>query len=522
MSIKYKIMCAIACVAACANTANALDLGELQDDVVYNYDAMTPVSGYYVPKESGIITCHSTGGVINAYEDENHANPIESQQSLYGPGGEKIRIYPATAGKTIYFYNVMPLDGGTFRISTGNEKIELSSVTPKADDNLVSLSTNYRVDVLFNIPIKCTRCTLSTGDENIEMSAEVSDASITVYWFNTLRQLYREGKIKAGDEVTLTFTGIRDAYNSGNRPDFGDGVGKLVLRYKMNAQPAELTRETGTPNSGVTDFLTYYMPGSDRGLVSLIFDRNLDPKCKPSTELLYGDIDNVDAQMYRENPLTSIEGNKLTVNLQGVTRFPEEMIPGLPAQKTISLRITGIKSEDGQYVLTGSMSSPYSFGYSYNFKRVVYSIAADWLPLAGSQLATGTDMEIWVLNGNHIKFDTVDFHFIKDGAEMTASVPYDDITATKDSETDMLYNLKAPAMEPDADTEITVTFGGLMCEDGLDHSNDIFVRYKSATSGVASIEETNADKDFYDLLGRRILNPGKGIYVQGGRKIVTN
>ncbi|MDE6017635.1 MAG: hypothetical protein K2G85_02355, partial [Muribaculaceae bacterium] len=341
-------------------------------------------------------------------------------------------------------------------------------------------------------------------------------------WFNTLRQLYREGKIKAGDEVTLTFTGIRDAYNSGNRPDFGDGVGKLVLRYKMNAQPAELTRETGTPNSGVTDFLTYYMPGSDRGLVSLIFDRNLDPKCKPSTELLYGDIDNVDAQMYRENPLTSIEGNKLTVNLQGVTRFPEEMIPGLPAQKTISLRITGIKSEDGQYVLTGSMSSPYSFGYSYNFKRVIYSIAADWLPLAGSQLATGTDMEIWVLNGNHIKFDTVDFHFIKDGAEMTASVPYDDITATKDSETDMLYNLKAPAMEPDADTEITVTFGGLMCEDGLDHSNDIFVRYKSATSGVASIEETNADKDFYDLLGRRILNPGKGIYVQGGRKIVTN
>lgn len=420
----------------------------------------------------------------------------------------------------MYFYNAFPLDGGTFRFSVTNEDIEFAGVTPAADGTVMSLSTNYSATLSFNIPIKCTKCTLSVGDATAEITPVISNSYIIINWFNTLLKWYDEGKIKAGDILTLTITGIRDANNSSNRPDFGYGVGKLVLNFTMAAKPAELVWESGTPNSGVTDLLTYYLPGSDEGIVKLVFSEDLDTRTIPTAELSYGDRDNIEMGMYIETPPVSVEGKSVIVNLQGVTRFPDEMIPGLPAQKYIDLRVFGIKSADGQYVLTGHASSPYSFGFAYVLKSVVYSIAADWVPASGSELHAGEEMEIWVLNGQKIKFDSVDFSYIKDGMPAMASVPYGDLKATVDSEDAMLYNLVAPTIAADPGTDISVTFGGLVCADGLNHDSDIFVRYKSASAGVEGVESADIDNVYYDLTGRRVMSPSKGIYISNGKKVI--
>ncbi|MDE6380791.1 MAG: hypothetical protein K2L11_09985, partial [Muribaculaceae bacterium] len=424
-------------------------------------------------------------------------------------------------GETVYFYNPAPIAEGSFRFVVGKEQIEVGSITPSPDD-VVSLSSSYSAELAFNLSIKCSKCKLEINDMSAELTPLVVDSRMTVNWFNTLMQWYREGKINEGDILTLSLTGIRDEYDSSNRPDFGDGPGKLVLKYKMAAKPLELLRESGTPNSGVTDFLSYYLPGGDKGIVSLVFSGDLGPDCHPVAEIQYGDQDNVEAGMYFENPPVSVDGNTLYVDLQGVKRFPEEMVPGITPQNSIVLIVSNIKGPDGQYVLTGQSASPYSFGYSYNFKTISYSIAADWMPAAGSVLSPGAEMEIWVLNAAQIAFDSVDFSFMKDGAPAVASVPYSDLRVEKDSYSSdaLLYYLAAPAMNPDPDSEITVSFGGLQCADGLDHNSDIFVRYKSEGSGVDAVATEDADAPVFDLMGRRVIRPSKGIYISNGKKTI--
>lgn len=523
MNLKYLLSSVAVCAAISLNAAEPLDFGEMLPDQPYEYQLLVPVTGYYIPVESGVLKTYCTGDEIGVFKDAEHQDEIFSQQSYYTASGEKARVYSVSKGETVYFYHPAPVAEGVFRFIVEKEQVELGLVSP-SPENVLSISTAYRAEIAFNLSVKCSKCKLEINGESAEITPLVVDSYITVNWFNTLRQWYREGKINEGDILTLTLTGIRDEYNASNRPDFGDGPGKLVLKYKMAAKPVELVWESGTPNSGMVDFMTYYLPGSNEGIVSLTFSGELDPECHPVAEISYGDPDNIEAGMYLEYPPVEVEGKTVTVDLQGVTRFPEEMVPGLPAQSSISLVISKIKSADGQYVLTGSMASPYSFGFSYNLRNLVYSLAADWMPAAGSVLSEGTEMEIWVLNGQHIMFDSVDFSYVKDGVPAVVSVPYSDLLTEVDSAyaDALLFYLSVPALNADSDSDITVTFGGLKCADGLDHSSDIFVRYKSDPSGVDTVEATDADKVFYDLTGRRVMTPSKGIYISNGKKIIVN
>lgn len=521
MNLKYFFVSVAVCATVSANAAESLDFGEMQPEMPYEYQMLVPVMGYYTPLESGVLKSYCTGDEIGVFKDAAHQDEIFSQQSFYTASGEKARVYTVNKDETVYFYNPAPIAEGTFRFVVEKEQIEVGSIDPSPED-VLSLSTAYRAELAFNMSIKCTKCTLEANGEAVELSMDIVDSYITVNWFSTIRNWYREGKINEGDIMTLTITGIRDAYDSSNRLDYGDGLGKLVLKYKLAAKPVELIREMGTPNSGVTNFMSYYLPGSDGGIVSLIFSDELDPLCNPIAEIQYGDPNNIEAGMYIEHPPVSVEGNTVTVNLQGVTRFPDEMVPGLPAQSSISLMVSKIKSADGQYVLTGQVASPYSYGFSYNMQSLVYSIAADWSPAAGSLLKEGDNMEIWVLNGKQIFFDSVDFSYVKDGTPSVIKVPYSALTVEKDaySSDALLYYLSAPALDADPDSDITVTFGGLLCADGLDHSSDILVRYKAVSSGVDSIEEVDYDAVFYDLTGRPVRKPSKGIYISNGKKFI--
>ncbi|MDE5814431.1 MAG: hypothetical protein K2H72_09100 [Muribaculaceae bacterium] len=521
MNIRYLLSSVVVSAVLSANAAGVLDFGEMKPEVAYDYQMLVPVMGYYTPEESGIMKTYCTGDAIGVYRDADHQDEVFSQQYFYTASGEKANVYAVNKGETVYFYNPAPIAEGKFRFVVGKEQIEVGSIAP-SPDSVISLSSSYSAELAFNLAVKCSRCKLEVNDVSAEITPVVQDSHLTVNWFNTIMQWYREGKINEGDELILSLTGIRDEYDSSNRPDFGDGPGKLVLKYKMAAKPLELIREMGTPNSGVMDFLSYYLPGGEKGIVSLVFSGDLDPNCNPVAEIQYGDQDNIEAGMYIENPSVKIDGNTLSVDLQGVKRFPEEMVPGIPAQSSIALIISRIKSPDGQYVLTGNSASPYSFGYSYSFKTLSYSVAADWTPAAGSVLSPGTEMEIWVLNGQQIAFDSVDFSYVKDGVPVVASVPYSDLRVENDtfSSDALLYYLSAPAMTPDSDSEITVSFGGLECADGLDHASDILVRYKSAGSGVDEVGAVDADATVFDIMGRKVLRPSKGIYISNGKKTI--
>lgn len=494
--------------------------GEVEPGKTYEYKGMTPVEGFYVAKQTSQIRCYSTGDIVNAYYDAAHTNPIEPTQHYYTPEGTKVRYYPTTQGDTVFLYNNFPLSDGTFRLEDGKEQISYPTLTPSPTSGELSMSTDYRLSLAFNIPVKISKCKMQAGDTSVEMPLNVSGQTATVNWHNTLMDWYASGIVGAGSELTLTFTGIRDEYDSSNRPDYGDGLGKLIIRYKMAAEPARLVEEHNTPASGTPDFLSYYLPGGEEGLVRLFFNRDLQADCKPEATIQYGDPDNLELGLYIEHPPVRISGGMVEIDLRGKTRFPDDMVPGLPQQPYIGLRITGLRSSEGQLVLTGSTASPYTFGFNYRYKTVAYSIGADWYPLPGSELKAGDKMEIWVLNGNKIQFDTVDFTFTKSGSEATASVPYSSLKALPDPTYDdaMIYTLSAPALDADEGSDVTVTFGGLKCADGLDHSGDIRVRYKAGTSGVDTLDTESREGLQFDLQGRRASASSRGIIIRDGRK----
>lgn len=526
ITIQKYILFASAAIATCSLSAQAgSNWGEISPGTIYEYEAANPVEGFYEVTSEGQIRCYSTGDVISAYSDSGHTMPVQSIESYYDPDGAKVRLYPAHAGETLYFYNGYPLDGGKFHLEDGKEPIKMPSVSPSPEAGDLSLSSDYRLSLLFNIPVKISKCRMEAGAASAEMPLTITQSCVDVNWHSTIMDWYAAGKVKEGDILTLTFTGIRDQYDSSNRPDYGDGFGKLILRFTLAAEPARLVEQYQTPGSGTTDFLSYYLPGGDEGLVRLIFNRDLKSDCNPDVILQYGDPDNIELGLYLENPPVSINGKSVEIDLRGVARLPEEMVAGLPAQPTISLRITGIKSDDGQYVLTGSMASPYSFEFNYSFKTVSYSIAADWYPLPGSELKGGDNMEIWVLNGNRIQFDSIDFSFMKNLEYQNLSVPYTQISSHPDPDYPdaMIFTLTAPELNADSNSEIAVTFGGLVCADGLDHSQDIYVRYRSSSSGIEDIEVDDEHAgEWYDLHGRKADSRDRGILIHNGRKTINH
>lgn len=517
----FSIITAIFSTAAFA--AQPVDFGEITPGEEYIYESLAPAGGHYTPAESCVIKTYVTGDMLHAYSDALHTQEIPSSNFYFGSDGEKVSVYNGLAGETIYFYNDLPLDGGVFRLAAGNEEISLRQAYPAPGDTPMSLADNYRLELIFNTPVKCTKCILEAGDASVELSPDIFSATVTLDWHSIVMQWYADGTLTEGDTLKMTITGIRDENDSSNRPDFGDGPGKLILSYTVAAKPSELIAQSNTPQSGTPDFLTYYLPEGEEGLVRLTFDRDLDPAHTPMAKLQYGDIENQDFGMYIEQLPVSIEGPDLLIDFRGVSRLPGEMVPGLPAQEYIYMQVTDIRSADGQHVWTGQLASPYTFGFSYKLKSVLYTVAADWLPLPGSPLGSGDDMEIWVLNGNRIAFDSVDFSYVSGGEACVASVPYADLAVSDDPDYGdaRIFNLKAPAIYADQDTDIKVSFGGLLCADGQDHSSDIEVTYRAASNGVDETLATADDAPMFDLQGRRVVNPAPGIYIRGGKKIVV-
>jgi len=46
------------------------------------------------------------------------------------------------------------------------------------------------------------------------------------------------------------------------------------------------------------------------------------------------------------------------------------------------------------------------------------------------------------------------------------------------------------------------------------------VTSKGTTTAITAIDVPDADAPFYDLQGRRVSHPRKGIYIQNGKKII--
>lgn len=60
----------------------------------------------------------------------------------------------------------------------------------------------------------------------------------------------------------------------------------------------------------------------------------------------------------------------------------------------------------------------------------------------------------------------------------------------------------------------------LKVEDAILSGNRLGIVYSGTVNGIQTIEQEAADSDIYDLQGRRVAKPNKGLYIIGGKKVI--
>lgn len=541
--LDFKHAAAVVCVAiagfASAEAGELVNIGELQNGVPAEYPGgYVEVAASFKVPEDGPVRTVCTGTFLTAYSTANHEVGTEVDNEFSYTDGKPMRVYECKKGDILYFYTNFSMTGGTITVISGEMKLLLLSTSPSADPSSpayyggeYSVCDDYRINFSFNQPMEISGARLIVNGQTTNLSPSVYTTAVEVNIADNLMNLYRTGGLKKGDIIRVELYGVQEKGNPDNKLD---GTGIAAVEYVMAAQPIELVSSENTPSAGVSDMLSYYMPGDARAKIRFTFSGPVaSGDLTPYGKITYGDMDNLEAGMYYETLPATVEGNSVIIDLADKLRRPQEMLPKLTDPLDyISVALYNVHSEDGQHSYTGSVSNPYNYFLDYKLTLLQYNIASDFTPSQSKTLTEGDDMEIFIMEGNKMTFDSVDFTYKAGEEEKTVSVAKDDLEISYELDTDMVIKLKVPALPGISETsDVTVSFGGLKCADGLDHSDSLNGVYSSFTSGIGSINaEAEAAADVYNTQGILVVRnatPAQiralpaGLYIAGGRKIAV-
>lgn len=530
---------------AAAARAEAVDLGVLEPDITYNIPVYKEVRASYTPSVTGPVKFLWTCNPLTLYSspDFSDENMVRGSHS-YTDGGQLITYEKLEGGKTYYIYSSKTIMAGELIIREGDTKIELVKTDPCVDPDApdyyggrFSASQYYRIHLNFNYPVTVGNCFLIAGDQRMPVSPVVSNASVSFDVNDVIMSFYKDGVIKEGDTMTLRVLQIKDATNAENKYNEN---GKLEIDFTMASKPAELVETVGFSRK-VTDnpFCSYYLEGDGNGRMTLVFDREISVGRQPVAQLVYGNPDNLELGMYYEDVEGVVDGKAVSFDFSGKLRRRVDMLPGADVSslpKDLYVSYSNIFTDDGQRVYTGMISNPTGFSTSYVINELLYSVASDFTPARGSALKSGDEVEIWVMNGNKIRFDNICFDYTDGGELRTGIIDGDGVTTEVDPDSltgdDLIFRFAMPDFTADAGSEITMYMSGVTCADGLDHSSDVKGKYVAGSSAVDAIGAGDGvAADVYDIAGKLVLRNAsagqlnsldKGVYIHGGRKVLVD
>lgn len=533
-SIRTTLTCLAISGAAFVANADIIDLGVLEPGVTYEFPQYETVYGEYIPSVSGPVKFLYSTSPLTLYssKDLSEQSLVSFTHSYVETG--QMYTYQLEAGETYYLYSALTMDAGTLKIQEGKMEVELIGVSPNlSDGEMFSVSSNYIIDLSFNTPVNIGNVLLIAGDEKSRITAKTENTYVTCNVADAIMDFYNRGVLKKGDVMTLRVMNVTDAYDNENK--YNDN-GKLEVDFVMNAKPAQLI-EVVNATMGLADnpFNSYYLTGDEAATISFVFDEELSTEKTPTASISYGNSDNIDVGMYKEDVIGKNEGNTADFDFSGKLRRPIDMLPASTAEtqpEFLGIVFYDIYSADGQRVYTGSQSNPTGYSMSFKLNVVQYTIATDYTPGRGSILTPGSTMEIWVMNGAFISSSGINLSYVSNGEVATTTIPMADVKVEEDplAPEDLIYTFTIPNINVDPDTKVTITFADVECGDGLDHSGELTAQFGFQTSGVGNIfSEIDDTMTVYNSAGICVMNNvphteldklPKGLYIVNGKKIV--
>ena len=306
-----------------------------------------------------------------------------------------------------------------------------------------------------------------------------------------------EGRYNAGDPVTLTLTGVK---SRGENPLVYGTDGTLVLKWTA---PGDLHKNTSI--KAPDPFLSYWLPGDERGIMVLDFDYPLMTMENGQTATVSFTIGSADmGDAYQEQlpqDKISVDGQKLYIDFTGVRRTYADM--GLTQKwESISIKINYIKMADGTMCFSPSAGNYGSVSTECTFEEYKSDIQAEFTPADGATLTDNffkvyfSDKKALTFSGVRVTYQTQDD--IKYQADITEG-----ITSTDQGRNGIEYTIPLTA-DIVAGKNVRISFLNQVSNDGFDH--DFNVRYNPGPELINDLEPTsisvadNAIIDSFDKL----------------------
>ena len=291
-----------------------------------------------------------------------------------------------------------------------------------------------------------------------------------------------EGRYNAGDPVTLTLTGVK---SRGENPLVYGTDGTLVLKWTA---PGDLHKNTGI--TAPDPFLSYWLPGDERGIMVLDFDyplMTMEDGQTATVSFTIGSADLGDAyQGQLPQDKISVDGQKLYIDFTGVRRTYADM--GLTQKwESISIKVNYIKMADGTMCFSPSAGNYGSVSTECTFEEYKSDIQAEFTPADGATLTENSfkvyfsDKKALTFSGVRVTYQTQDD--IKYQADITEG-----ITSTDEGKNGIEYTIPLTA-DIVAGKNVRISFLNQVSNDGFDH--DFNVRYNPGPELINDLEPTS-------------------------------
>ncbi|MGN0230527.1 MAG: Ig-like domain-containing protein [Muribaculaceae bacterium] len=373
----------------------------------------------FTPSKSGILTLWSQDRVIGVYTaltpDGNdvdystgiHANTYASFTDN-GVTFAKKSTANVTAGETYYILSSIGFSKNKVFMAvmdTEVSELKLLSVSqPVGEMYNITDSRDGQVELEFNLPATADDnaiLTVGTHTAEIETRQDVNSGKIIFALKPTLTEWMEAGYFEAGEPMSLKITGLKAKANE-NLIYGTDGT--LVLEWTTPAKPHYHLSTTG-----ITEFLSYWIPGDERGIAVLEFDYDLMTKENGQTAtalIQIGSADLGDAYEEKiESDKITVDGKKLYVDFTGKLRSYEAM--GLTMKwGSITIKVGNILMADGTCSFNETQGNYGSVTFGLTFTEYRSDIQAEFTPADGATL-TDNFFKVYFSDKNALTFGGV-------------------------------------------------------------------------------------------------------------------
>ncbi len=430
----------------------------------------------FTPKADGILVISSN---FSQFTDNTFATIGGTQPTWDGKYPQLYKLQ-CIAGTTYYVGGSTSSSNVTIKYLAEDEPLKLTGCSPASGSTFDVIKGTVNLE--FNKKVSISSCLVTIGNQTLNPGVMVQNAYASVDVKKQIMAAYNNGSLHEGDDITFTFSGIKDAETKA----LLNGDGTFKVTYKASAKPMSLVSSVNTPSAAipVTDFKSYYMKDDATAVVTVTFSEAVGSV--GGVVLTFGNIDgtgedDAPSQYYREEVSYTIDGNNIVIDFKDKLRRFADMLPGVDLStiaeafqdrfKTMNLSISGVKDVNGNLAYSDGQGALGSYGFVYNFKEIAYSVLADWT-VDGNAITSDTkNVELWLQEtGGKAVFTGVKFAYKENGEDKTTVVPFSSLTVA-DDELDKdakIYTIPVPNVAMDEGT-VTVSLDGVEAPDGVEH-----------------------------------------------------